>query len=254
MENHFKRRRAHLFLILLFSVSGYLLSAQEPQLEASYLQWFDQQVGIENTALYDGIIYRESFRTINDNVKFFKTAQWLTGSVVYAGQKFSEIPMKYDVFGDQLIIKQEDRLGGGALLLFKDKVEKFNLLDSEFVNIKNIPAETGLVGFFELLWQNGKMRLLAKLQKDDFLRKDRASVYYEFINSKKIHVLELEGKYYILKNKKDVVAIFPDLKKQIDAFFQKNKRLRSRDTDAFMISLINSIESIINQDQPTPSR
>lgn len=233
---------------LIFLSFGVLRSQQE-QHEASYLNWFDQQVGVENTSLYDGIIYRETYRTVNDKIKFYKSPLWLKGAVLYSGQLFSDIPMRYDIFGDQLLIKQEDRLGGGAILLFKEKVATFTIDEATFVNVKEVPEGTARAGFYELLWENDQMRLLAKHQKNDFLKKDRSSIYYEFVDEKKQYLIQYNGTYSSLKSKKDVIAVFPDLKKQIDNFYKDQKRLRNRDMDAFMQVLVNYIEDQFIQNQ-----
>lgn len=207
--------------------------------QTGYLQWFDQQVGIENTALYKGIIYKESYRTINDKVKFYKTAEWYTGSVVYSGQLFTNVQLKYDVFGDQLILKQLDKLGGGSILLFKDKISEFVIDETRFTHEK---GSTDINGFYELLWNDENSRLLSKHLKNDFLRKDRSAAYYEFVDLKREYVLKRGGTYYKLKGKKELTNIYPDLKKEIDTFYQKNRRLRTRDTDAFMVGIISMLE------------
>ncbi len=233
-----------LFLLVVSPIRSQQVVQQD-----SYLNWFDQQVGLENTALYDGVIYKEIYRTINDKIKFYKSSSWLDGSVIYAGQMFTDIPMRYDVFEDQLLIKLKDQLGGGALLLFKDKVSTFTIDGTIFVNVTEISRSSSNSGFYELLWQNDNMRLLAKHQKNDFLRKDRRSLYYEFIDQKKQYLLYYAHKYSSLEKKKDVTALFPEFKNEVDDFYQINKRLRSRDMDAFMSSLINRIEDLLLQNQ-----
>jgi len=235
-------------LVLFLMLATKLKSQQDLRNNAS-LEWFDQQVGLENTVLYDGIIYKETYRTINDKIKFYKSSSWLNGSLMYNGQMFTEIPMRYDVFGDQLLIKLKDQLGGGALLLFKNKVSTFTIDNTVFVNVKEIAEASGSDGFYELLWENGDMRLLAKHQKNDFLRKDRRSIYYEFIDDKKLFLLQYDGKYTPIGRKKDITALFPEFKKEVDDFYQKNKRLRSRDMDGFMGALINQIEDLLLQNQ-----
>ncbi len=239
-----------LALILLIASS---LKSQQTKEKDPSLDWFDQQVGFENTALYDGVIYKETYRTINDKIKFYKTSAWLNGSVMYTGQLFTEIPMRYDVFGDQLLIKLKDGLAGGAIQLFKDKVSTFTIDNTKFVNVKEISESSGGTGFYELLWKNDQMRLLAKHQKNDFLRKDRSSLYYEFVDEKKLHLLHYDGKYTPIGKKKDVTTLFPEFKKEVDDFYQKNKKLRSRDKDAFMIALVNRIEDLLLQNQSRSS-
>ncbi|MGB5237408.1 MAG: hypothetical protein WBM43_02615 [Flavobacteriaceae bacterium] len=234
---------------LILSGSFIIRSQEKPQ-KVSYLNWFDQEVGLENTALYDGIIYKETYRTINEKIKFYKSSAWINGTVKYAGQLFTNVPMRYDVFGDQLLIKLNDQLGGGALLLFKDKVSNFTIDGAVFVNISNISEASGRKGFYELLWDKDHMRLLAKHQKNDFLRKDRRSLYYEFVDLKKEYLLEFNGEYSPIGKKKSINVLFPQFKKEIENFYQQNKRLRSRDMDAFMSALVNRIEDLLLQSQP----
>lgn len=238
-----------LVLICLAQAFPGTLEAQQST-DPSYLNWFDQQVGIENTPLYEGIIYREFYRTINDQVKFFKSARWYQGSVNYSGQEFHNIEIKYDVFGDELILKQLDRLGGGGLQLIKSNIRSFQIDGTSFVNVTDISADSGASGFYELLWQEGGHRLLAKHQKKDFLRKDRRALYYEFIDDQKKYMLDMAGKYFALDRKKDLVEVFPVLKKQIDSFYQKNKRLRNNQPDIFMINLMRDIHEQISTPEP----
>lgn len=244
--NYFILVRLLPFLLIAIS-----LKSQDPLPDASYLNWFDQQVGIENTALYEGVIYKENYRTINDQIKFYKTAQWLNGSVVYSQQLFSNVLLRYDIFANELTTKQLDRLGGGAMILFKDKISSFTLDGTVFVNVRNAPANTDVNGFYELLSFTTDKRLLAKHQKRDFLRKDRNFIYHEFKDLPKNYVLDLRGQYYELKSKKDLTGIFPDFKKEIDLFYQKNRRLRDKETDAFMISLFNRLEYLLTSNSPT---
>lgn len=239
----------YLFLLLLICLFCYSTQAQQTQIQkgqSDHLSWFDEQVGLENTALYEGIIYREKYRTINDRVKFFQSSQWQNGSVIYSGQLFTDLQLKYDVFEDQLLIKQLDRLGGGAMFLFKDKVSSFVIEGTQFVNIIDPNIDKSLNGYLELLWSND-IRLFAKHRKDDFVRKDRRAPYYEFIDRKKEYLLQIGNDHFPINNKRDIQLLFPVLKKEVDSFYQKNKRLRSRDLDAFMISFVQTFESQINQ-------
>ena len=246
-------KKTHSFILLsflLFLLARYSVHSQQYQSrqeQSAYLSWFDKQVGLENTALYEGIVYREMYRTINDKVKFYRTAQWLNGSVVYSGQLFTNLELKYDVFEDRLLIKKLDRLGGGPMLLFKDKVTSFTIDGTEFVNISDPKIDRLFNGYCELLWSN-QVRLLAKHRKKDFVRKDRSASYHEFIDRNKEYMLEIGNNHFPINKKRDLQQLFPDLKKEIDSFFQKNKRLRSRDIDAFMISLVQALENQIVQD------
>ena len=235
----------HFLLVVVLSIFIGQLKAQE-NTNSTYLNWFDDKVGIENTALYQGIVYREAYRTINEKVKFYKSAQWYNGSVLYSGQPFYNVLLKYDVFGDQLVLKQLDRLGGGAILLFKSKISSFWIEDTQFVHLRKEEIGAEVAGFYELLWEDGSIRLFAKHQKNDFVRKDRRAIYYEFVDRKKLYLLDLSGQYYPINRKKELIDVLPSLKKDIDKFYQTNKRLLNRDIDSFMISLIRSVSQMYN--------
>lgn len=252
IQKNFKPVFQLVSLVLFLLVATTLKSQQDPPKDST-LDWFDRQVGLENTALYHGVIYKETYRTINEKIKFYKSSSWQNGSLIYSGQVFTDIPMRYDVFGDQLLIKLKDEMGGGSLQLFKGKVASFTLIDAVFVNVKEMSEASESSGFYELLWENDKMRLLAKHQKKDFLRKDRSSLYHEFIDKKKKYLLKYAGKYTLIAKKKDISALFPQFKKEVDDFYQKNKKLGSRDMDAFLTALINRIEDLLLQNQANSS-
>ncbi len=239
-----------LLFCLLLTLSSHWAYSQVQNQQAEYLNWFDQQLGIENTSLMNGVIYREFYRTINDNVKFFSTDQWFTGSVHYSGQWFYDVPLKYDVFGDQLIIRQPDRLGGGALILYKEHVRQFLLYDAVFVRINPESNELVKPGYYELLAARDELRMLVKYRKKEFLRKDRKRAYHEFIDAKKTYVLNHASHYYPIKVKKDLVKIFPDYKEALNSFYQDNKRLQNRNPDRFMILLTDQLASLLNSNQP----
>ena len=236
---------ASLLGCILCSLSAvfFQLHAQELP-NSAYLNWFDEQVGIENTALYEGIVYRESYRTINDKVKFFRSANWYDGSLHYSGQDFYNVQLKYDVFGDQLILKQLDRLGGGALLLIKSNINSFKIEQTVFVNLRDAKKDSGIGGFYELLWEESDVRLMAKHRKKDFVRKDRSAAYHEFIDDKKLYLLDHNGQYHPINKKKELTDLFPELKKDIDSFYQQNKRLRTRNIDAFMVALVRKLTEL----------
>ena len=239
---------------ILCSFSAWLFPLHAQDLPNSdYLNWFDQEVGIENTALYEGIVYRESYRTINEKVKFYRSANWYNGSVIYSGQEFYNVQLKYDVYGDQLILKQLDRLGGGALLLIKSNISSFDIEDTAFINLNNAIKESGIGGFYELLWEESGVRLLAKHRKKDFVRKDRSAAYHEFIDDNKLYLLEYNGQYHSINKKKELTDLFPAEKKDIDSFYQRNKRLRTREVDAFMIALVRELTRIIQTEGPNKS-
>ena len=104
--------------------------------EVNYYNLFDQEVGVANTALYQGVVYTEKYRTINGNTQYYKTRDFLKGSVCYEGQCYYDLNLKYDVYEDQVLLKLIGKAGGGTVQLFKDKIESFQINGSDFVKLE----------------------------------------------------------------------------------------------------------------------
>lgn len=222
-----------------------LAMGQESMEDETYLLWFDQLVGIENTGLYDGVIYREKYRTINEKTKFFKSPDFLPGSVSYNGQEYFGLKLKYDVFEDELLLKLEDRLGGTTLELFKEQVAAFTIDGHQFINIQTLTKEGAISGFYEVSRKSSYFTLFTKHLKKDFSRKDRRTLYYEFVDLKKKSLLYYNGRYHWIENKKDVATLFPGLKKEIDSFYNQARRLRKSKPDEFVHALMNRLETLM---------
>lgn len=238
-----------IFIALLFScIYSNTVYSQNNQDETKYHNWFDSLVGVENTELYNGIVYVEKYRTINEKTKFFKSPDFLSGSVTYYGQRFYGIDIKYDVFEDQLLLRLLDRLGGNTIQLFKNQISDFIIDGHEFVKIEERDGiEKNISGFYEVSLRSPLFTLYIKHEKKDFARKDRRSLYYEFVDSKSDYMLLYKGEYFTIEKKKDVTTIFPELKKEIDKFYSIAKSLRNSDPNSFMKSLMKRVEILTSQ-------
>lgn len=235
-------RYLSLALLLVFlCMQGVRLNAQGITDNAGYYQWFDGQVGLENTGLYQGILYKEQYRTINAKTKFLGSPEFHQGSLIYDGEPYIGQQLKYDIYGDELLVKIEDRLGGNTLQLFKEHVSEFVIENRLFVNIRETGENSGIRGFYEVSYDNNGIRLLTKHSKKIFDRKDRSSLYYEFVDGKKDYVLYYKGRHYQIDGKRDLTDIFPEQEDQIDSFYNQARTLRRNDPHAFMVGLIQRI-------------
>ncbi len=205
--------------------------------------WFDGTIGIENTALYEGLVYVEKYRTVNDRTKFLDSPDFLPGAVTYYGQPYYGLELKYNVHDDQLLLRAVDKVGGGTIQLFKEGVTGFQLGKRTFTRLdNNMSVVLGVTGYFEVKMKNGFFDYYTKHQKKVFKRKDRNLLYHEFVDDKQVHLLFYNDKFHRLNGKKDLVTIFPDLQTEIDAFYRVAKSLRNEDYDGFMLSLMNRVQ------------
>jgi len=241
----------HLGMLLLGCMA---MKGQQASHNDLFYNWFDKQVGIENTGLYEGIVYKEQYRTINENTQFYRSPDFLPGSVVYKGQPYANLLLKFNVYADELLLKVESHLGGNTLQLFSDKVSEFTIDGVPFVHIFNVGADQDLSGFYEVSYQDPAITLLTRYSKKLFSRKDRRSVYYEFLEGKMDYILHYREHYYSMDSKRDIIALFPGLKGEINDFYNRARAQRRTNPHAFTIALMRRIGSLLPQPNSDPIR
>ncbi len=248
--NEFYRITIVIYIFLTLPPSLSYGQAQIDQHE--HYNWFDELVGIENTGLYKGIVYTEKYRTINEHTKFYFSPNFLPGSVVYDGQSYFNIEMKYDVFEGDILVRVQNRLGGTTLLLIRDKIDGFTINDLDFIKIDDKDSEeNNITGFYEVALKNSKFTFYQKHIKNRFKRKDRSTIYYEFKNATNEYLLFYNNKYHVIKNRKDVSKLFPSLKKDLDTFYNITGSYKNSNPNEFMLSLIRRVDILTSKEDNT---
>ncbi len=228
--------------VFLFNVAT--LSAQQTNsIESGYIN-FDKLVGLQNTSLYQGRLYTEKYRTINDRKQFFKSTQFLNGEIWYKGQPYFNQLLKYDVYEDELLLKLEGK--GNTLRLSKKEIDSFSVEKNHFINLKSKKITAlGLNGYYEVLLQDHMFALYAKHKKKITERKDKKNVYHEFTDTKTKYLLLYRGEYHNLNSKKDILRVSPNHKTQINKLYKGVKNKNIKDSDALMIMVVKQLESVL---------
>ncbi len=231
-------------MLIIFLLNVAALPAQQTNsIESGYIE-FDKLVGLQNTSLYQGRLYTEKYRTINDRKQFFKSTEFLNGDIWYKGQPYFNQFLKYDVYEDELLLKLEEN--GNTLKLSKKDIDSFSIEKNHFINLKPKNITTvGLFGYYEVLFQDHMFALYAKHNKNIMERKDKKYVYYEFKDTKTKYLLLYRREYYPLNSKKDILRVFPNHKTQINKLYKGVKNKNIKDSDAFMIMVVKQLESVL---------
>ncbi|NQY05023.1 MAG: hypothetical protein HRT68_02180 [Flavobacteriaceae bacterium] len=228
------------FLALINLSASYAQNGSNPE----YYEWFDAIIGVENTGLYDGIEYKEKYRTINEKHKFFLSPNFLKGDVIYDGQIYANIDMKYDLHEDLLLVKLKNKDGGDVILeLMKDKVNSFSIAGNNFVQLKS--EEQGITGFYEVLSRGKGFTFFKKNKKHRKEKLDKKVVYSEFNNDDE-YILLYNDIYSSIKSKRTLTKIFPEYKKDINVFHDNNENLLRSNPDAYMSELMRLIDKLMS--------
>ncbi len=221
------------------------LQSQQNVSQENYYNWFDNQVGIENTDLYNGIRYKELYRVKNGKHKFFQSSNFIKGKIVYKNQTYYNIELKYDLFEDQVLINLQTRSGNSIFQLIKEFVESFTLSNKKFVNLsehKVHNSSTSIQGFYQISYHGADIIIYKKHSKYRIKHYEKKIIFSEFKNKDTYYIYN-EGSYYLIDSKSDLTKLFPNHKKTINSFYNKNRLLLKSNYEMFLIQLSKQISS-----------
>lgn len=221
-----------LLIVLLFLVTPILFS-QESKISKSFYSSFDKTIGLQNTNLSYGVIFKENYRKLKGNHNFFFNDHFESGNITYREDSYFNVKMKYDLVDDVIILNIANKDQNISLIPEKELISKFSFYNLKFVYTKEH-------GFLEEKTSNKNFSIYTKHIKKAKENRDRKYIYYTFKKQYK-KLLFYKDQYYFIKSKKDFITIFPKNKKTITKFYKKNKFLLKNNFDHFIVKLINEL-------------
>lgn len=229
-------------LIIIMNTSSYLFGQEE-----STYNYFDKQVGLENTGLFNGIEFINNYNILENEHRFFKTNDFSAGNIRYDDQDYYDVDLKYDLYEDQVIVKIETKNEEiSQILLLKDKIKSFKIGNAYFEKISDSTKANDLKGvFYQLLTENSVTKLYKKNHKR--LKKviDNNAVYYKFLEDKPEYFILTDGKLFEIKKKRDLISQFPGYKKELSKFKWTSRNYEANDQN--LISAIKKLEELLNE-------
>jgi len=203
-------------------------------------------IGQTNTGIYKGVAYDEPFRVINERHQFFKERNFVLGSVIYDGLPYSHLQLKYDVYNDELLIRNSEAVGFPVMIFDKNKVANFSIKKYSFKKIDTVLAgEKKLMGYFEVLLKTDSLVFYKKHSKKLLTRTDQKVVYHEFRDGYSYY-LYFENNYYRLKKVNDLGGIFPKYRKSLKTLRNRHASQRKSSPDIYMISILSDLFGLIS--------
>ncbi|HEX9602040.1 MAG TPA: hypothetical protein VF985_11160 [Mariniflexile sp.] len=175
--------RLRLLLIFLnFTIiPSTVLFGQEAESRESYYYWYDQMIESSNFGVFNGVEYVENYRILNEKHKFFDDPNFSVGSIVYEGQPYFNLALKYDLFEDRLLLTYLNQSNSPTMVFDKNKVTGFEINGHQFKNIQSkINDSSKPLGFLEVLSANDSIVLYKKHKKRIRTKTSDKTRYYEF--------------------------------------------------------------------------
>ncbi len=224
-----------------------------------HFTWFDAVIGQGNTDIYNGIVYREKYKTEENNHKFFLLNEYRLGNLVYNHQTYYNVNMKYDLYEDELVVKLPNKSFNIFIKLTKENINEFSIKDfrsnrsskeHRFItnSLFDNNEQESVLGFYEVIDKTSRITLLKKHHKR---RKEYIKDLYLFskFSSNNYFAVVYENKIYKIESKKDLIRVFPNMEKEISAFYKQERKLLKADKGTFFTILLKNIEkNTINTD------
>lgn len=211
--SHYRLHIVHSFILLLtwcMSVSG-----QPDQSHEELYLLFDKIVGIENSVLHYGNVYEETHRVKSKRTKFFPGPEFVSGSLVFDGQSYFDLPLKYNVYDDELLMQVEQKLGGDILKLHRPSISSFVVSDHLFFNLNDHKITSG---FYELMIEKPSFSLFKKHRKSLRQLLGEKLVFYEFLEEDASYFLYYRNKYSSIPTIEALASLFPNHEVELTAF------------------------------------
>lgn len=240
-------RQIVLFLLLFQTLfPGFVSLAQESfpsgDLRKAY-EGFDATIGIQNTRIFTGLEYIEEHRMINEKNKFFLKDEFRAGTVVYEGQPYFNIPLKYNVFDDLLLVQLPSDRGETVFRLLPNRLNSFVLNSREFVNVWEKDSEFS--GIYELLYDSQNLRLLKKYEMSLNKVSGRQLVHYEFEPRRPQYFFSYEGEYYDL-SQKNLSNLFPNQRSVVKEQYRKFRKQKREQKENALIAMFQTLAPLSN--------
>lgn len=192
--------------------------------------------------LYFGPQYVEYAQQINQGHPFFLNTDFNNGSIVYDHILYENIPLKYDILLNRIVVR--DAIGVYSFCPLYDKISSFTIKDHEFIKLEKDSSNPSLPrsGFYEIFYKSKRLTVLKKETKammEDLNDKSGARRYIV----PTIHFYVRKGnEYFLFNRKKQVLALFKDRKAELRQFIQKQGLDFRNDADNAVLGVVTYYE------------
>lgn len=167
-------------------------------------------------AIYNGKLFRGHEYGIKGH-GFYLSSDWQTGNVLYEGIWYNNVPIRYDIFRDQLMVNHPNNI---TIILFGERVQEFNFKGMDFfrfnAGVKNEPSAK----IYQLV-SDGKIRVYARRLKVLEENLENRKLEKKFIDAHKFYLVK-DGNFHLIRNKNSMLNLLSDRRKEIQKELKKN--------------------------------
>lgn len=211
----------------------------------SIYQYFDKAIGTKNLAFNNGTIHSNPYRSVDKTHRYYGTGNYVLGTIVYDGQSYSGVYLKYDLLADRPVVKLDGENNTMGFNMIPEKTASFQI---GIVTFKNLDSDAThpkeIKGFYEESIIGTDLILYTKHLKDriEVLRND--GVFNTYIDKYQFIIKYKDG-WHIVNSQKDIAGIFPDLTANISEYYRVNAGIEKSDPNQFTKNLMKQIDNFL---------
>ncbi|MGB3774546.1 MAG: hypothetical protein WA951_04760 [Leeuwenhoekiella sp.] len=199
--------------------------------------FLDEELGKESLAVFNGIRFYDLLKSNKEDFRYFESYKPFKATITYNGQSYPNIPARYDLINDHLVVYSEGKLSFFQTQIANSKVDAFLLDNLSFVRLDlSIKYAKEKNAFYELAYDGKNLDLFIAWSKAEKLKTNIQNPYYTFKLSQEYFFL-LNEEYFQIKSKNDIIKLFPERKKEIREFYKAYKDIERKNHKQFMQKL-----------------
>lgn len=187
----------------------------------------------QNLPIYNGKLYR-GYNIKIENHAFYLVPEWQTGNILYEGIWYKDMPLRYDIYNDQVIIQHPNSI---PIILYRDRVSEFQYGGLHFVHLKSTNKNDPPAGFYQVA-EKGKATLMIKRAKIIEENLDNRVVLRKFITAYKYYLV-IDGKFIQVRSKNSVLNALKDKRHQITQELKKKDIRFKTDPEKAILHIVN---------------
>jgi len=174
---------------------------------------------IDIQTLYNGRAWRNLFYRVKGD-QFLFSPEFLPGSVTIHGKLFENIPLKYDIYNDEILTITDN---GIILQLNKEMIDLFTMnYENQVLSFRNLMADsvTSLSGYVNVLYDGG-ISLYIKYRKEILTL--AVENKYDMFNQINRVFVKKDGEIIKVASKGELLKLFEEEKHQVRGFIRSSR-------------------------------
>ncbi|MEP7317153.1 MAG: hypothetical protein ABI921_00375 [Panacibacter sp.] len=173
------------------------------------------------TGLYNGGEYVEYAYQIKEGDPFF-APDFKTGSVLYDGILYNNVPLLYDIFKESVVIKDPFEIY--KLVLINERLSEFTIQDHRFIKLIGNDSNRSVIstGYYEVLY-DGAIHVYRQEKKKMQENVTFTEGIKRYIVETNFYFIEKDNTLYPVNKKKSLLSALVNKKSEVQQFMRKNK-------------------------------